>query len=269
MMVGVTLLIATSFAQSCAGDTNSSTVHICLAEEHVRLAKNVLPDDAERLGLLERAAEHYRRAADLSADVDMKRRSLDAAAQLYDVPDLNNLPQREQLLSELVALSPDDVSLLYRLAKVQEDQGLWDIAEGTLAWARQKRPEDAEPYKMLSYFFHRRAAALTPTEPSATTYEVSAPGEPDERGVYRVGPGRPQPLRVSGPSSIVSDVIRVTTVEIVIDERGVVTEARPGRGAPARLADAAAREIRQWRYTPTILHGRAVPVKMRVNVVFR
>jgi hypothetical protein len=269
MMVGVTLLIATSFAQSCAGDTNSSTAQICLAEEHVQLAKNAFHDDSERLRLLARAAEHYRRAADLSSDVEMKRRSLDAAAQLYDIPDLNNLPQREHVIRELVALSPDEVSLLYRLAKVQEDQGLWDIAEGTLAWARQKRPEEAEPYKMLSYFFQRRAAALTPTVANARTYEVSAPGEPDERGVYRVGPGLSRPLRVSGPSSIVSDVIRVATVEIVIDERGVVTEARPGRGAPARLADAAAQEMRQWRYAPTIMNGRAVPVKMSVNVVFR
>jgi hypothetical protein len=60
MMVGVTLLIATSFAQSCAGDTNSSTVQICLAEEHVQLAKNVLPDDAEPARLADAAAREMR-----------------------------------------------------------------------------------------------------------------------------------------------------------------------------------------------------------------
>lgn len=56
-------------------------------------------------------------------------------------------------------------------------------------------------------------------------------------------------------------------VEVLIDEAGAVHDAR-AYGAASRLADAALEAVRQWRYEPTVLYGRPVPVLMSVRVEF-
>ena len=57
-------------------------------------------------------------------------------------------------------------------------------------------------------------------------------------------------------------------VEITIGVDGAVTNARVLRSIPL-LDQAALDAVRQWRYTPTLLDGRPVPVVMTVQVAFR
>lgn len=56
--------------------------------------------------------------------------------------------------------------------------------------------------------------------------------------------------------------------EAVIGEDGSVTGARILRSI-ALLDDAALAAARQWKYTPTTLNGKAVPVIMTVSIVFK
>ena len=59
----------------------------------------------------------------------------------------------------------------------------------------------------------------------------------------------------------------VVVVEVTIDVDGTVKEARVLRSLP--LLDAAALEaVRQWRYEPTILDGKPVPVILTAYVTF-
>jgi len=46
-----------------------------------------------------------------------------------------------------------------------------------------------------------------------------------------------------------------------------VTEARVVRSNPL-LDEAALKAVREWRYDPTMVNGRAVPVRMTVTVNF-
>ena len=55
--------------------------------------------------------------------------------------------------------------------------------------------------------------------------------------------------------------------EIVIDHEGIVTDARIVKSIPL-LDDAALRAVRGWRFEPTIIDGRPVPVRMVVTVSF-
>jgi len=56
-------------------------------------------------------------------------------------------------------------------------------------------------------------------------------------------------------------------LEAVIAEDGTVRDVRVLRSI--RLLDEAAIEaVRQWRFTPTLLNGEAVPVIMTVTVAF-
>ena len=56
-------------------------------------------------------------------------------------------------------------------------------------------------------------------------------------------------------------------LEIRIDEAGGVSDAKVVRSIPM-LDDAALATVKQWRYAPTLVEGRAVPVKMVVAVNF-
>jgi len=78
--------------------------------------------------------------------------------------------------------------------------------------------------------------------------------------VHHVAPIYPaiaQSARVSG----------VVILDAVIKEDGSVTDVRVLRSIPL-LDHAAIDAVRQWRFTPTLLNGRAVAVVMTVTVAF-
>ena len=56
-------------------------------------------------------------------------------------------------------------------------------------------------------------------------------------------------------------------LSVVIGESGRVTAVEVIRSAPL-FDDAAVAAVRQWRYTPTLLNGVPVPVRMTVTVNF-
>jgi TonB family protein len=96
----------------------------------------------------------------------------------------------------------------------------------------------------------------------------------DELEPVRIGGAIREPHKVKNVAPVYPDIARLARVqgtvvlEAVIDPRGNVTSVRVLRGAP--LLDAAAMEaVRQWRYTPTLLEGRPVPVIMTITVNFR
>ena len=56
-------------------------------------------------------------------------------------------------------------------------------------------------------------------------------------------------------------------LEAVIGTDGAVRDVRVLRSIPL-LDDAAVAAVKQWRYSPTLLNGVAVPVVMTVTVQF-
>lgn len=69
------------------------------------------------------------------------------------------------------------------------------------------------------------------------------------------------------PDALRARITGVVTIEAVIGTGGEVTDARVVSGVPG-LDDAALAAVRQWRYTPTLIGGEAVPVVMTVTVNF-
>ena len=59
----------------------------------------------------------------------------------------------------------------------------------------------------------------------------------------------------------------LVSLSIVINASGAVERATVVKSIPA-LNDAAITAVRQWKYTPTIVNGNAVPVTMVVHVNF-
>ena len=98
----------------------------------------------------------------------------------------------------------------------------------------------------------------------------------------------PTPIRVGGnvrPPRKVTDVKPVcpltgppadTTVRLTgrVGVDGMLSNvtpvpAEPGAGAPTEFTESALDAVRQWRFTPTLLNGRAVEVDITVDVVFK
>src|SRR5687768_7070890 len=78
--------------------------------------------------------------------------------------------------------------------------------------------------------------------------------------VHNVHPEFPAEARQSGTESAV-------VIEIIVDCVGNVGSAHVLHGVPA-LNDAALTAVKQWRYVPTLLNGRPMPVIMAVSIVF-
>ena len=56
-------------------------------------------------------------------------------------------------------------------------------------------------------------------------------------------------------------------LEATLDEHGNVDRLKVLRSVPL-LDEAALQAVRRWRYTPTLLNGRPVPVLMTITVRF-
>lgn len=60
----------------------------------------------------------------------------------------------------------------------------------------------------------------------------------------------------------------VVILETTIDATGAVVDVRVLRGLGMGLDEAAVEAVRQWRYTPTLLEGKAVPILLTATVSF-
>jgi TonB family protein len=263
---------ASACGQALAVGMSPTASEICLGEEQVRLADKAEKGSPDRARHWEQAAEHYRRAVTLASSIETKARALNAIVEVHDAEHLNDFREMEQVLRELIALQPTDLSHAFRLARVQEDRGLIDAAEATLLAARYQQPDGIEPYRALAQFYARRATALHRlTESQKPPEPTSGPGERDKDGVYRVGGPVAPPQRLEGavypPEAMAAGIEGRVVAEVVVNEVGDVTEARVVRSVPL-LDEEALRTVRNWHFRPTIVSGQAVPVRMTVTVNF-
>ena len=80
--------------------------------------------------------------------------------------------------------------------------------------------------------------------------------------VRMVQPEYPEQLRTSGVGGVVT-----MDTQIAVD--GSIPDIEVSPRAHPELAAAASEAVRQWRYTPTLLHGVPVPTRMKVTIEFR
>ena len=69
------------------------------------------------------------------------------------------------------------------------------------------------------------------------------------------------------PEALAAGVQGVVIAEIVVNESGNVTDTKLLRSIPL-LDEAALEAVRQWRFSPSVVNGQVVPVKMTVTINF-
>jgi TonB family protein len=249
---------------------------LCQGEAAMRRADAASGDENERRRQLAAAAAEFERAASSLRDLELQVYAVEALARAYDDAHLKEPRQVEQALRALIPLMPGNSSPLRRIAALQEAQDQFDAAENTLLTARQQAPEDVEVYKALSEFYARRAAQLGPDKARPGGHGEPRPpgGGPDPEGYYRVGGDIPPPAPTTAAvpaqrsrEAEAAGVGGIVGLEIRVDETGAVADAKIIRSIPM-LDEAALATVKQWRYEPTIVEGRAVPVKMVVTINF-
>ncbi len=252
--------------------SGTAIAELCLGEDQLRAAEALPRQSAQRTRQLETAADHYRRAASLATSGDAGVQALEALTKVYDAQHLDQPRQVESALRELITQLPNDLRPVFRLAKQLEDEELTEAAEDTLLSARRQQPDGVEPYRMLAQFYARRATALSRQVQQQTPAPATGnPGERDENGVYRVGGPIAAPSRLDvaryPPEAAAAGIQGNVLAEIVVNESGDVTDAKVVRSIPM-LDEAALQAVRNWRFTPTMVDGQSVPVRMVVTVNF-
>jgi len=258
--------------QTVGFDVGGAATEFCLGEQEGQLADAAVKDAASQSRHRSLAAEHYRRAVDSTTNLELKKRSLNALADLFGPKRLNDLSRAEGALRELIALLPEELDPMFHLARLFEEFDRLESAEDMLLTVRRQVPGSAEPYKMLAQFYARRATAMhNLVEAQKPQAPATPPGERDEQGVYRVGGAIAAPHKVDNPvfppEALVAGIDGVVVAEIVVNESGNVVDAKVVRSIPF-LDDAALKAVRNWRYDPTIVNGQAVPVRLTVTVNF-
>jgi protein TonB len=81
------------------------------------------------------------------------------------------------------------------------------------------------------------------------------------RLIERVPPSYPDDAKQAGMEGTVE-------MDVLIDEKGKVVRVSVTRAVP-RLNDAAVTCVREWRFEPGRLSGRAIPTVTRVPLSFR
>ena len=265
----VMLNCASATAQGASGFTTL----VCAGEREVTQGEAAQKGTADARRHFENAVEVYRKAEAGTSVAATRTALLEILARLYDAQHLNEPAQAELVFRELAGINPDDLTVLFRLSRAEEDQGQLDAAENTLLYAHHLRPDNADADKMLAQFFARRVTDLSRAANEAATAQTPAPkpGEPDKEGFYHVGGDVQAPRRLDNPKypdeAKASGIQGVVIAEISLDETGTLTNIRILRSVP--FLDAAAIEaVRNWHYEPSLINGKPVPVKMTVTVNF-
>ena len=164
-------------ALAMAQAANSLASLACLGEEQLKRGEAAAKGSPEQRRQFEDAVATYRKAELAASGGTMKAAALEMLARLYDAQHLNEPSEVERVLRALTAITPADLTVLFRLSKVQENQQEIEAAEATLLAARHLQPTAAEPNKMLAQFYARRV-----TEMSVAAQQVEAQLNPPPAG---------------------------------------------------------------------------------------
>jgi tetratricopeptide (TPR) repeat protein len=103
---------------------------------------------------LEKAVNFYKLASEKIQDPTFKTRSLEYLVATYGPDKLNDPTMAEPIIKQMIALSPNEPTNYFMLARLYQDSGEYELAEQTLVQARDARPNDPAVYIRLAEFYN-------------------------------------------------------------------------------------------------------------------
>jgi TonB family protein len=249
-------------------------------EEFLREQERDLKERAAELIARSRELERAQRLSERGLLAESERARLQAELARAEAQIQNDRPQRSDEQARIAAqLAAEQLRAAQRQleatrarqssderARAEEERRL---LEGKLHEIERQLAEAA-----LSF---DRQASTTTVNPTPTTPFDGSPQlkSPSGRAPIRVGsiPGMKPPVptkRVKTEYSADAKQARVegtVSVEVLVDERGHVAEARVLKSIPL-LDKSALDAAKQWEFTPTLMNGEPVPVLLMLEMHF-
>ena len=136
--------------------------HFFLGNSYDNLYKPSKKGDADNDALLQKAVDHYTKAAEtLSASNDandkkLGKLSLEYLVAAYGSDKLNDPGKAEPVLQKMIQADPSDPANYFALAKLYEDAGAYEPAEQMLIKAKEAKPSDSAVYMTLAGYYNRQ-----------------------------------------------------------------------------------------------------------------
>jgi tetratricopeptide (TPR) repeat protein len=133
-----------------------------LGNSHDMLYRPARKGEPENDAHLGEAVDYYRQAIDQLASSDMeqapefRKRSYEYLISAYGPDKLDDFSMAEPLARELISIEPEEPSNYQALARLYEEQGMYEEAEQMFAQAIEVRPDDPAGYQLLAGYFNRQ-----------------------------------------------------------------------------------------------------------------
>ena len=137
--------------------TGPAGAYFFMANSADNLFRPARKGEAANDKLLSDAVEGYQKAAEVTADPNIKKLALEFLVAAYNNPDkLNDPGQAEPILQRMIEMDPKNTANIFALAKIYEDSGIYDQAEQMLVKARETSPDDPAVYMQLAGYYNRQ-----------------------------------------------------------------------------------------------------------------
>src|SRR5262245_16013489 len=150
-------------AIEAAPDTRAAhQSHFFLGNSYDNLYKPSKKGEADNDALLQKAVDHYSKAAQtLQAspeqdDKKLGKLSLEYLVAAYGPEKLNDPGKAEPVLQKMIQADPNDPANYFALAKLYEDAGAYEAAEQMLIKAKEAKPSDSAVYMTLAGYYNRQ-----------------------------------------------------------------------------------------------------------------
>ena len=147
---------AAKYEEAIAADPNLTAAYFFLGNSYDNLYRPARRGEANNDELLTKAVDNYKKAASSEQDPKIRQLALEYLVAAYGPDKLNDPSQQEPLVQEMIKLNPNEPTNYFALAKIYEDAGNLDEAEGMLNKAREVKPKEAAVYQQLAGFYQRQ-----------------------------------------------------------------------------------------------------------------
>jgi tetratricopeptide (TPR) repeat protein len=178
---------AEKYEEALSADPSYAQAHFYLANSYDNLYKPARKGEAENDSYINKAIDHYKKAAESDPSGNRKL-ALQFLVAAYGPEKLNDPSQAEPIVKRMIEMEPNEPTNYFGLSKMYEDAGRYDEAEQALMKARDIKPDDPIVFTTLSGYYNRqgdfertienleKAADLDPKNPQgfhliATFYE--------------------------------------------------------------------------------------------------
>ena len=140
---------AERYEEAVKADPELSVAYFYLGNSYDNLYKPSRKGEAENDSYLTKAIENYRIAAEKEKDPKMRRLALEYLVAAYGPDKVNDPTLAEPIVQKMIELDPQETSNYFALAKIHEDAGDYEKAEGTLMKAKEAKPNDPNVYLQI------------------------------------------------------------------------------------------------------------------------